>query len=140
MSYLVDTNVMSEFTRPRPDLGVQAWFERTPEHELHLSAITIAELRRGVTRMPAGKRRSALGAWLDFEILQRFSDRIVDVDVEIANAWGELMASGEKRGIVLHPMDSFIAATAMTRSMRLVTRNTRDFGKLRIELVNPWSA
>ena len=140
MTYLVDTNVFSELTRPRPDRGVQAWFAETPEDELHVSTITVAELRRGVTRIPAGKKRAALVTWLDFDIVQRFRDRIIDVNVEIANTWGELMASAEKRGFAMHPMDSFIAATAMTRSMRLVTRNVKDFGRLEIELVNPWSA
>lgn len=139
MSYLVDTNVLSELTRPRPDEGVQEWFATTPESDIHISTITIAELRRGVTRLPTGKRREALANWLDVDIVARFNERIIDVTVDIGNLWSELVAATERRGVSLHPLDAFIVATSMMRSHRLVTRNTRDFGNLNIELVNPWT-
>src|SRR5476651_1510603 len=80
VSYLLDTNVVSEWTRPRPDPAVVAFLESTDEDTMYLSVITLAELRRGVDRLHTGRRRAALDAWLDNDLVQRFDGRILGVD------------------------------------------------------------
>jgi predicted nucleic acid-binding protein len=140
VSYLLDTNVVSEWTRPRPDPAVVAFLASTDEDALFLSVITLAELRRGVDRLPTGRRRVALNEWLDNDLIQRFEGRILGVDHEVASAWGRLMAQAERRGRAPGVMDAWIAAIAEVGGLTVVTRNAADFEPLLGRIFNPWSA
>jgi predicted nucleic acid-binding protein len=104
-----------------------------------ISVITVAELRHGVERLPAGTRRERLDAWLTEQIPLRFEDRLLAVDAETANGWGRVMARGRADGRPISAMDAFIAATAEQHDLTLVTRNVSDFNALGLRLVNPWS-
>ncbi|MHB8621450.1 MAG: PIN domain-containing protein [Chloroflexota bacterium] len=139
MSFLLDTNVVSEWTKPRPDAGVVAWLAEADENRVFLSVITLAELRHGVQRMPAGARRQRLDVWLTEHVPLRFEERILIVDEQTAHAWGRLMARGEATGRPVGSMDAFIAATAERHDLTLVTRNVSDFEPLGIRLLNPWN-
>jgi predicted nucleic acid-binding protein len=137
MSYLVDTNVISELTRPKPAAAVAAWFEEVADEALHLSVLTLGELRRGVEKLPAGKRKEKLRYWLEQELPAWFGTRLLPIDAAVADTWGRLQAGAER---TLPAVDSLLAATALHHHLRLVTRNTMDFDVTGLETINPWSA
>jgi len=140
VTYLLDTNVVSEWTRPRPDPNVVAFLAGTNEDTLFLSVVTLAELRRGVARMPDGRRRLALDTWLETDLTQRFDGRILGIDTEVADAWGRIMAAAEQSGRTPGVMDVWIAATATVRGLTLATRDVRDFAPLGVRVFCPWDA
>ena len=138
MNYLLDTNVVSEQLKLRPDENVVRWIDAADEESLFLSVITFAEIRKGIEEIGPGRRRNALTEWLYDELPLRFERRILDVDPAVALAWGKIMARSDALGINLRAMDAFFAATAETYELTLATRNIRDFARLNIALVNPW--
>ncbi|MEA2526043.1 MAG: toxin FitB [Thermomicrobiales bacterium] len=138
MTYLLDTNVVSEWVKPRPDPHVVSWLADIDEDRVFLSVISLAEISRGIASMPVGVRRDRLAAWLADELPERFEGRLLPVNRPIAEAWGMLMSRAKQAGIGLGVMDAFFAATADTHGLTLVTRNTSDFARLGIMLLNPW--
>lgn len=139
MSFLLDTNVVSEWTKPRPDAGVVRWLADVDEDRVFISVITLAELRHGVERMPDGARRRRLDAWLGDELPQRFEGRVLAIDAAIADIWGRIVARSQAAGRPVGSMDAFIAATAERHGLTLVTRNVSDFEPLGLALANPWT-
>ena len=139
MNFLLDTNVVSEWVKPRPDPNVIAWLANADEDRVFLSVVTIAELRMGIERLAAGARRARLDEWLTHELLPRFDQRIVPIDESVADTCGRLMAQGVALGTPIAAMDALIAATSRTRKMTLVTRNVSDFGAF-VDVLNPWAA
>jgi toxin FitB len=139
MKFLVDTNVVSEWVKLRPDSGVVDWMTQVDEDRVFISVISLAELRRGIERMPDGNRRSRLDEWLREELPQRFERRVLLVDHAVAEAWGRIVARCEMAGRPISTMDGFIAATAEVHDMALVTRNVSDFEFSVREVVNPWT-
>ena len=135
---MLDTNVISEPSKPRPDEKVVAWLATTDEDRLHLSVGTLAELRFGLDRLPNAKRKRALAVWLANDLLARFERRILGVDIELGMIWGSVIARRERDGRPIEVIDALLAATAMQHRLTLVTRNTADFGKLPLTLLNPW--
>jgi predicted nucleic acid-binding protein len=137
MGFLIDTNVLSELRKgARCDANVRAWLNSVAEDELHLSVITIAEVRHGIEKVrhkgDAAQARH-LEEWLA-GVYSRFADRIVPVDREVAEVWGYLMAPDP-----LPASDAFLAATALVYGLTFVTRNTRDVERARIPLLNPFA-
>ena len=139
MRLLLDTNVLSEVTRPAPDAGVLNWLHRLDEDRACISVVSIAEIARGVGQLDAGRRREMLTDWLRDDLPARFAGRIIAVDAVVALAWGEVMAQAKRSGRGVSVMEGVIAATAIVGGLTLVTRNTRDFVGLGIELIDPWS-
>ena len=133
MSFLLDTCVISELSKDSglASPAVLRWLSSTDEDQLHLSAITLAELRRGISRLPASHKKTRLESFLS-RIRRRFSGRILPVDEKVAIAWGELFALERP----LNFPDSLIAATAWTHNLKVVTRNQRDI--IKVETINPW--
>ena len=140
MSVLLDTNVLSETRRPKPDPRVIEWLDRLDEDRAFISVVTLAEIRRGVALMQRGRRRDALSIWLARDLIDRFARRILLVDEKTTFAWGDLMAEAKRRGLGLASMDGLIAATAIASGLTLVTRNVQDFRGLAVELPDPWTA
>jgi toxin FitB len=138
MSFLLDTNVVSEWTKPQPNAGVITWLEEADEDRVFLSVATLAELRHGVERLAAGARRKQLDSWLSDELPLRFESRILPVTREVADEWGRVIARCEANGRPLAAMDGLIAATATVHGLTLVTRNTSDFEAALKSLLNPW--
>jgi len=134
IEYLLDTNVVSEMPRNQPNPRVTAFMASVPESSLFLSVLTIGELRRGVIRKQAkdvaGARKYAL--FID-KLEATFTDRILNVEAEIAKLWGRLSAD-RSRPVV----DTLLAATAIVHGLTLVTRNTADMKGLPVSLINPW--
>ena len=137
--YLLDTNVVSEWVRPRPDPHVVDWLATVDEDRVFLSVITLAELRRGVQRLDRGRRRQQLADWLSEALPARFDGRLVQVDARIADRWGRLMAEAEENGRPLGAMDGFFAATADAMGLTLVTRNEKDLDGRGVRILNPWT-
>jgi hypothetical protein len=140
LSFLLDTNVVSEWVKPKPAPTVVGWLSGVDEDEVFLSVVSIAELRRGVDLLAAGRRRQRLDGWLRNELADRFHGRILAVDSPVADAWGRLMAHASRAGRTVGSMDAFVAATAEAHGLTLVTRNVRDFERLGVDLLNPWDA
>lgn len=139
MSFLLDTNVISEGAKPRPDPGVMDWLASIDEDQLFLSIISLAELRHGVERLGPGRRKSALDLWLSQELPDRFDGRLLVVDLTTADHWGRIVARADTAGRPIGAMDAFLAAVAEQHQLTLVTRNISDFEEVGIPLFNPWN-
>lgn len=140
MRLLLDTNVLSEVTRPAPNARVLNWLDGLDEDRSFISVVSIAEIRRGVALMDEGRKREALAEWLARDLPQRFEQRVLPVDELVALAWGDLMGLAKRSGRGLSSMDGLIAATAIAGELILATRNTKDFEGFGMELFDPWSA
>jgi toxin FitB len=140
MTFLLDTNVVSEWVKPRPDGGVINWLADTDEDRTFLSVVTLAELRAGIAGLPAGRRRERLDTWLSFELPDRFEGRVLSIDTAVADHWGKITAAGKALGRPIGSMDAFIAATAAVHDLTIVTRNVADFASTEIATLCPWSS
>lgn len=138
MRLLLDTNVLSEVTRPLPETGVLDWLDRLDEDRTFISVVSIAEIRRGVALMAKGRKRDALAEWLARDLTARFEQRIISVEERVALTWGDLMGDAKRSGRGLSSMDGLIAATAIAHDLTLATRHIRDFEGFGIDLINPW--
>lgn len=136
MSYLVDTNIFSESAKPKPDPQVVGWLKKH-ESELYISTITVGEIRRGIERLPSGKRKTQLQVWLQ-SLCDCMQGRILSFNTASAHVWGQLKAKWDAEKIIVPSLDSQIAATAHRHSLILVTRNTTDFEKTGLRLLNPF--
>jgi toxin FitB len=139
VSFLLDTNVVSEWVKPRPDAGVAAWLAEVDEDRVFVSVITLAELRYGIERMTVGNRRRRLDEWLRNELPLRFEGRILAINGATADAWGKIVARREASDRPISVTDAFIAATVEVHGLTLVTRNARDFEPTLKSIVNPWA-
>jgi predicted nucleic acid-binding protein len=139
VNVLLDTNVVSEWTKQQPDPGVVRWLATLDEDRAHLSVITLGELREGIDRMPPGRRREQLDAWLRAELPDRFAGRVVDIDISVAQRWGAIRAAGRRASRSLPVVDAFLAATALEHGYAIVTRNVADFAGVVPDLINPWT-
>jgi predicted nucleic acid-binding protein len=138
VSFLLDTNVISEGEKPTPNADVIRFLAETDESRLYLSVVTMAELHRGLALMQHGRRRERLADWVDTELPSRFGERLLPFVLSTAAAWGEIMAVSRREGLNLQMMDAMLAATALVHELTLVTRNIRDFHRLGLNLINPW--
>ena len=137
MSYLVDTNVLSELRRKTPDTKVIEWFADRPAVTLYISVLSLGEIRKGIESHKDASRRHALTDWLQTEVAAFFAGRILPVDALVADRWGRMVADA---GRPLPTIDSLLAATAVANDLVLVTRNTKDFTDLPVQTFNPWIA
>ena len=136
MSFLVDTNVLSESAKPKPDAGVMAWL-RENERDLYVSTITIGELRRGIERLPEGARKTKLRHWLQ-SLCDCLQGRVLSFSTSSAHVWGQLKAKWDAAGLVIPTLDSQIAAIAQRHGLTVITRNTRDFVKTGVKVADPF--
>ena len=135
MSYLLDKNVICELVAAKPNKMVLKWFDKIPPETLHVSVLTLGEIRKGIESIKEEKRKETLRVWLEIDLPTWFGKRILAVDYHVADVWGRLQ-NNEKR--TLPAIDSLIAATALHYDLRLVTRNIKDFKFSFLQAVNPW--
>ena len=140
MTYLLDTNVISELVAPQPNVNVVRWIESIAPESVFLSVITVGELRRGIEKLRDSRRKSKLSDWLSADLMVRFADHLLPIDVKVALTWGEVVAFAEKQGKPIPAIDSLIAATAVSGGLTLVTRNVQDVRATGVSLLNPWEA
>jgi len=136
MNFLLDTNALSEWVKPRPNPGLIRWMESVDEDRTFISVISLAEIRYGIERLRAGHRRR-LDEWLHRELPVRFERRTLAIDDSVADAWGKTVSRCDAAGRPIGVMDAFLAATAETYDLTLVTRNVSDFPLVR-KILNPW--
>lgn len=136
--FLLDTNYVSELARDNPEPRVADWMRVTDESLLHLSVITMGEIRKGAAWLPPSKRRTQLETWLELDLPLRFSGRILPIDEVIADRWGWLSAAARRSGRVLPVIDGLIAATALQYNLTVVSRNVGDFASAQVSVLNPW--
>lgn len=136
--FLLDTNVVSELVRPKPDDGVLRWVEETDESILFLSVLTLGEIRNGVERLRSGPRRGRLESWVQMDLRLRFQGRILPIDEAIADRWGKVSAIAASKGKPVPVIDGLLAATALHHNLTLVTRNSSDVSGTGVATLNPW--
>ena len=135
MSYLLDTNIISETIRRSPNKALIAWLDNLPAEALHVSVLTMGEIRKGVEAVTEGRRREKLRLWLEHELPEWFEGRVLSVDLAVADRWGRLLV---EVGRPVPTVDSLLAATALHHELRLVTRNARDFDYPGLDVINPF--
>jgi predicted nucleic acid-binding protein len=139
MNYILDTNVISELVAAQPDENVAHWIDSVDPERVFLSVITIGELKRGIEKLPDSRRKGQLDRWLNEDLLVRFQDHLLAIDVDVMLAWGDLTARLEAVGKPMPAIDSLIAASTAQSGFTLVTRNVADFAHTGISVFNPWT-
>jgi len=138
MNYLLDTCIISELLKKKPNHGVVQWISAIDETRLFISVFTIGEIYKGIEKLPAGKKKEKLYEWVAIDLKERFNHKIVDFDIHTATTWGRIQAQSERAGHSLPAIDGLIAATGITHGFVIVTRNTRDMEINGVSLLNPW--
>ncbi len=137
--FLLDTNIVSELVRPRPDSRVTNWTDSADEEPLFLSVLTLGEVRKGITTVTDPARKGRLETWLSGGLIVRFEGRILGIDQAIADRWGQISGTLALRGTPLPVIDGLLAATALHHNLTLVTRNTRDVALTGAAVFDPWT-
>ena len=137
-TYLLDTNVIWEITRPRPNQDVLDFFSSTPSSSLYIPSVVLAEIRYGISLLDGSERRTLLQDWLDQTIRPLFADRVAEVTEDVLVRWRVLVQQGRRAGYTYPEPDLLIAAIATERGMTVVTRNIADFERAGVPVLNPW--
>ena len=137
--FLLDTNVISELVKRKPEPRVTTWIDSIDENLLYLSVLTLGEIRKGIALLRDAPRRVTLEAWLYSDLIFRFAERILPIDREVADRWGRLAADAASTKSPLPVIDGLLAATALDHNLTYVTRNTKDVAVTRVSVFNPWS-
>jgi hypothetical protein len=138
VSYLLDTCVLSELVKKKPNRGVLAWIEKAEELSLHLSVVTFVEIQKGIRKLGKSRRREKLQSWVDEDLTRRFAGRTLDVDRRVASRWGEISGKAERLGRKIPVLDGLLAATALEAGLTVVTENAEHFQETECPVVNPW--
>ena len=136
--FLLDTNVLSELVKSKPDGNVLRWIEETDESILFLSVLALGEIRNGIARLGHGARRGRVESWLQVDLRSRFQGRILPIDEAIADRWGTISATAASKGKPVPVADGLIAATALHHNLTLVTRDSAGVAGTGVATVNPW--
>lgn len=134
MMYLIDTNVISETIKKQPNPSVLNWLSSIDIKNLSLSVLTLGEIRKGVEKIEGEAKKQKIIHWLEVDLLECFYGRIIPIDASVADKWGYLCSLKN-----IPAIDGLIAASAITRNHKLVTRNVKDFKEIiGLEIINPW--
>ena len=139
MSYLIDTCCISELVKKEPNPNVVKWFADQDELSMFLSAITFGVLRQGIEKLTDSKKKKQLYRWVKEDLKHRFKNRILNINLEEANKWSEILAAADKNRRPLSAIDSFIAFTALVHDFSVVTRNTKYMEGSGVEVINHWN-
>ena len=137
--WLLDTNVISELRRARPNARVREFVAAQPLEQLFASTVTFAEIRYGIERVSEPIRRAELSDWLAHKLRPMFDQRVLEVSEDVMFKWRLLVEDGRKAGHIFSQPDLIIAATALHHGLTVVTRDTRDYALARVALLNPWT-
>ena len=136
MSYLLDTNVISETIKTRPNENLAKWLDLASVDSLFISVLTLGEIRKGIEKLKDSKKKTNLLLWLENDLNDWFGTKVLAVDKAVADKWGFVCAQSKNS---LPVVDSLIAATAITNNLKLVTRNVKDFEQFKgLEVINPF--
>ena len=137
--FILDTNIISEWRKPRPNKGCVDWLGRQNIQKLHLTIITMAEIAQGLFMRDSGAERDDLADWFERQLPEQFAGRILPFDEKAVLIYGKIAAQSRQQGLNRPVMDALIAAIVLANNGTLVTRNTRDFKGLDIKIVNPFA-
>ena len=140
MNYLLDTNIISEFISKTPNSEVVEYILTLDESSLYLSVITVGEIKAGIDKLDNGQKKENLLHWLEHDLLLRFKNRIIPIDIDVMLRWGKISQELRSKGTPLPIMDSLIGATCNALDITLITRNEKDFKNIDIKIVNPFNA
>jgi hypothetical protein len=140
MAWLLDTNILSELRRPKPEQKVVAFVAGCPLDQLYISAVTLAEIRFGIELVGKPNRRAELNDWLTNKVRPMFGERVLQVTEDIMLKWRLLVEDGRKAGHTFSQPDLIFAATAIYHGLVLVTRDRSDYDKAGVPVINPWDA
>jgi hypothetical protein len=138
VKYLLDSCVISELVKSKPDARVVRWIEGSDEDALFLSVLTIGEIQKGIARLDDSPRKEVLQQWLDRDLRARFTTRILPITEEVALAWGATQAEAERKGAPIPTIDGLLGATAKVHNLVVVTRNRRDLIRAAGQVLDPW--
>ena len=138
--WLLDTNILSELRKPRPDAKVKTFIERQPGELLFVSEITFGEIRYGIEQLTASHRRTDLHSWLDRILRPLFSGRVLPITEEVFVRWKTMVVDGRRRGHTFGQPDLFIAAIAAVENLVVVSRDTADFVAAEVPVFDPWDS
>jgi len=138
MSFLLDTNVISELVKSQPNPYVVDWINSVDNTTLYITVLTLGEIRKGIAKIDDKISHEKISKWLEYELPDYFSERILIIDAKVADKWGQLQSNNN--GYTLPVIDGLIAATALVHDLKLVTRNTKDFINTSVQLINPWES
>jgi predicted nucleic acid-binding protein len=138
MAWLLDTNILSEGWKPRPDPRVTAFYAAQPLDQLYISVVNVAEIRFGIERQEHQSRRAALNDWLTVTLMPTFAGRILPMTEDILLKWRLLLEAGRQIGHTYSHPDLLLAATALHHGLTVVTRDRGDFDKAGVPVFNPW--
>lgn len=138
MNYLLDTCVISELIKKSPNKKVVKWVLQVEESNLFISVLTIGEIHKGIEKLPQSKKKDKLHQWVNYDLQERFTNRIINFDLQTATVWGQIQAHSETIGRPLPAIDGQIAATGISYDLTVVTRNTADMEVSGVTLLNPW--
>ncbi len=139
MNYLLDTCVISELIKPKPSPKVVKWISDIDETCLYISVLTIGEIHKGIEKLPESKKKNNLHKWVNFDLKERFDNKILSIDINIATTWGKVQAQSELIGQTLPSIDGLIACTGIVHDLTIATRNTKEMKVSGVSLLNPWS-
>ncbi|MDL1967384.1 MAG: type II toxin-antitoxin system VapC family toxin [Deltaproteobacteria bacterium] len=138
MKFLLDTCVISEIIRQKPSRKVIKWIKKEDESNLFISVLTLGELHKGIEKLPESKKKEELHNWVENDLKERFWNKIIDIDIQVAMMWGKIQGMTERIGRPMPAIDSLIAATGITYQLTVVSRNTSDMKESGVVLLNPW--
>jgi predicted nucleic acid-binding protein len=138
MKFLLDTCIISEIIRQQPARNVSNWIKKEDESNFFISVLTIGELHKGIEKLPESKRKEELHNWVENDLKERFLNKIIDIDMQVAMMWGKIQGMAERVGRPMPAIDSLIAATGIAHHLTIVTRNTSDMKESGVALLNPW--
>ena len=138
MKYLIDTCVISELVKIRPNKKVVDWITQNNEGDFYVSSLTFGEIHKGIEKLPKSIRKNTLHQWVEHDLKERFRNRILSVDLNVAMVWGKIQAKTELDGKPMPAIDGLIAATGMAHDLTVATRNITDMKQSGVTLLNPW--
>ena len=139
MKYLLDTCVISEVIKQKPNRKVALWLQEQEETNLYLSVLTFGEIEKGIEQSVNEEKKKRLRLWVEEDLKQRFEGRILPIDMRVASRWGEVQGKSEIIGRPLPAIDGLIAVTGLVNNCVVVTRNVTDMQESPVELFDPWS-
>jgi toxin FitB len=138
MKYLIDTCIISELIKNKPNESVVNWITGQDEQDLFLSILTFGEIYKGIKKISTKSKKARLSQWIEHDLKERFKNRILPIDINVALMWGKIQGGAELEGKPMPAIDSLIAATGLAYNLTVVTRNISDMEQSKVALLNPW--
>ena len=138
MKFLLDTCLLSELAKSKPEKKVVDWLLNENESNFYISVLTFGELQKGIEKLPESGKKEKLQNWVENELKERFHNRIIEIDLGISIIWGKIQCIAERMGRPMPAIDSLIAATGIAHDLIVVTRNVTDMERSGVKLLNPW--